>query len=111
MRFTYCALSLLNIMDSLCLVDTELAASFVLKCQNYDGSFGGLPDMESHGAYVFCAVGSLQIVRRLHLVDREQLAEWLAERQTSKGGFNGRPEKLPDVCYSWWIYASLLMLG
>lgn len=25
--------------------------------------------------------------------------------------FAGRPEKLPDVCYSWWVLASLGMLG
>ena len=23
------------------------------------------------------------------------------------GGFNGRPEKLPDVCYSWWVLSSV----
>ncbi len=23
----------------------------------------------------------------------------------------GRPEKLPDVCYSWWVLASLKMIG
>ena len=27
------------------------------------------------------------------------------------GGFNGRPDKLSDVCYSWWIYASLKIIG
>ena len=27
------------------------------------------------------------------------------------GGLNGRPEKLPDVCYSWWVLASLAILG
>ena len=67
--------------------------------------------MESHGAYVFCAVGSLKILDRLDLIDKEKLGMWLSERQTVKGGFNGRPEKLPDVCYSWWIYSSLLMIG
>jgi geranylgeranyl transferase type-2 subunit beta len=25
--------------------------------------------------------------------------------------FLGRPEKLPDVCYSWWVLASLSMIG
>lgn len=24
---------------------------------------------------------------------------------------SGRPEKLPDVCYSWWVLASLSMIG
>lgn len=23
----------------------------------------------------------------------------------------GRPEKLPDVCYSWWVLSSLAMIG
>jgi geranylgeranyl transferase type-2 subunit beta len=26
-------------------------------------------------------------------------------------GLNGRPEKLPDVCYSWWVVASLRIIG
>jgi len=25
--------------------------------------------------------------------------------------FAGRPEKLPDVCYSWWVLASLKIIG
>lgn len=42
---------------------------------------------------------------------RDRLAWWLAERQLQSGGLNGRPEKLPDVCYSWWVLASLAILG
>ena len=42
--------------------------------------------------------------------DKSKLVEWLIERQTDTGGFNGRPEKLPDVCYSWWVLSSLDML-
>ena len=47
------------------------------------------------------------------LEDRgDKLAWWLSERQLeSCGGLNGRPEKLEDVCYSWWVLSSLLMLG
>ena len=43
--------------------------------------------------------------------DAEQLGWWLAERQTAGGGLNGRPEKLPDVCYSWWVLSALAILG
>ena len=25
--------------------------------------------------------------------------------------FPGRPEKLPDVCYSWWVLSSLKIIG
>ena len=31
-------------------------------------------------------------------------------RQTVGGGLNGRPEKLPDVCYSWWILSALAIM-
>jgi geranylgeranyl transferase type-2 subunit beta len=27
------------------------------------------------------------------------------------GGLNGRPEKLPDLCYSWWVLSSLTIIG
>lgn len=36
---------------------------------------------------------------------------WLCERQLPSGGLNGRPEKLPDLCYSWWVLSSLHILG
>ena len=41
----------------------------------------------------------------------DQLGWWLCERQLPSGGLNGRPEKLPDVCYSWWVLASLSIIG
>lgn len=44
-------------------------------------------------------------------MDRDTLAWWLCERQLPSGGLNGRPEKLPDVCYSWWVLSSLTILG
>lgn len=48
---------------------------------------------------------------QLHRVNGDLLGWWLCERQLPSGGLNGRPEKLPDVCYSWWVLASLTMLG
>ena len=53
----------------------------------------------------------MAIADRLEDINLDKLGRWLAERQTKKGGFNGRPEKLADVCYSWWIYSSLKMIG
>ena len=35
----------------------------------------------------------------------------LNEFHFSVVGLNGRPEKLPDVCYSWWVVASLRIIG
>lgn len=45
------------------------------------------------------------------MIDRDALCWWLSERQLPSGGLNGRPEKLPDVCYSWWVLSSLSILG
>ncbi len=47
----------------------------------------------------------------LHQVNSDLLGWWLCERQLPSGGLNGRPEKLPDVCYSWWVLASLKIIG
>jgi geranylgeranyl transferase type-2 subunit beta len=81
-------LALLNSLDK---INQEKAKEFVLRCKNFDGSFGGIPDAESHGAYVFCCVGTLKILGQVDSFDQELLAKWLCERQTEKGGFNGRP--------------------
>ncbi|XP_048137852.1 geranylgeranyl transferase type-2 subunit beta 1-like isoform X2 [Rhodamnia argentea] len=59
---------------------------------------------------VFCCVGALAITGSLHHIDKDILGWWLCERQVKSGGLNGRPEKLPDVCYSWWVLSSLVMI-
>jgi len=81
-----------------------------LACQNIDGAFGGMPGAESHAAYVFCCVGALKMLGEDDKLDKDKLGLWLSRRQTLGGGFNGRPEKLPDVCYSWWILSSCFMI-
>lgn len=48
-------------------------------------------------------MGALAITGSLHHVDKDLLGWWLCERQVKSGGLNGRPEKLPDVCYSCYI--------
>lgn len=67
--------------------------------------------MESHAAYVFCCVGAVAVAGQLHRINKEALGKWMGRRQTVEGGFNGRPEKLPDVCYSWWVLSSMAMIG
>lgn len=53
----------------------------------------------------------LHFIGCLDIVDADTLGWWLAERQLPSGGLNGRPEKLPDVCYSWWVFSTLNILG
>jgi geranylgeranyl transferase type-2 subunit beta len=109
-RFSYSALSALKLLGRLDLINKEKARDFILNCKNIDGAFGGVPGAESHAAYTFCSIGALKILGDESLIDRDKLGSWLSKRQTIQGGFNGRPEKLPDVCYSWWILSTCFMI-
>jgi len=112
-RFSYCAVSILKILNLLNkeYVNLSKATEYVLSCQNFDGGFGGIPGSESHAAYTFCCIGFLSVTNQLNLINILQTGQWLAARQTHQGGFNGRPEKLADVCYSWWVLSSMYMIG
>lgn len=110
-RFSYCSLLTLSILNRLDAIDLDKAVDYILSCQNFDGGFGCIPGAESHAGQVFCCVGALSLANALDRIDSELLGWWLCERQLPCGGFNGRPDKLEDVCYSWWVLASLAMLG
>jgi len=110
-RFTYCVLNALRLLGRLDAVDVDKACEYINSCKNFDGGFGATPGSESHAGQVFTCVGALAIGGKLDYVDGDLLGWWLAERQVKVGGLNGRPEKLPDVCYSWWVLSSLSVLG
>jgi len=109
-RFSYisaCCLALLGRLDA---INKDKAIDFVVQCKNFDGGFGSIPGAESHAGQIFCCVGALAILGGLNHVDADLLGWWLCERQVKDGGLNGRPEKLPDVCYSWWVLSSLSII-
>ncbi|ODV60986.1 Rab geranylgeranyltransferase BET2 [Ascoidea rubescens DSM 1968] len=111
-RFIYTAISSLSILGKLTKKVVEPSLSFIKDCQNFDGGFGMVPGAESHAAQVFTCLGTLAILDRLDVInDQNLLGWWLSERQVANGGLNGRPEKLPDVCYSWWVLSSLSILN
>lgn len=106
-RFAFCALAALKLINRLDGIRLDDAVAFVQRCMNFDGGFGCVPGTETHSGQIYCGVGALAIANRAHLMDSDLLGWWLCERQLPSGGFNGRPEKLPDVCYSWWVLSSL----
>jgi geranylgeranyl transferase type-2 subunit beta len=112
-RFVYSAINALSILGELEEHIVAPAVDFVMQCENFDGGFGMVPGAESHAAQVFVCVAALAICDSLHRISSaENLCEWLSERQVlPSGGLNGRPEKLPDVCYSWWVLSSLATMG
>lgn len=97
--------------DRLDVINLPKAIDFVMSCNNADGGFGSRPNAESHSGLIYCCVGFLSITQQLHRLDTEKLGWWLCERQLPSGGLNGRPEKMPDVCYSWWVLSSLKIMG
>lgn len=112
-RFSYCAIAILYLlgMQESHLGQIDAAVRYIEACRDVgDGSFAAKPGAESHGGQVFCCVAALSIVEKVDLIDTSRLLQWLAFRQTSTGGLNGRPQKSEDVCYSWWILASLAIL-
>lgn len=110
-RFVYIGLSALSIFGELTTEISDPAVAFILECENFDGGFGMVPGAESHAAQVFTCLAALAIAKKLHLVNKDKIGTWLSERQVlPSGGLNGRPEKLPDVCYSWWVLSSLAII-
>jgi geranylgeranyl transferase type-1 subunit beta len=75
---------------------------------------GLLPGQEGHGGSTFCATASLVLMNRLDdVLDEEwrrELVQWCVCRQQERG-LQGRPNKDEDTCYSYWIGATLRLLG
>ena len=102
-RGVYCALSaarLLNVYSESLFRNTD---QWLLRCQTYEGGFGGVPGMEAHGGYSFCGLAALILLGKERLCNLDNLLLWAASRQMRcEGGFQGRTNKLVDGCYSFW---------
>nr|CAB3264810.1 geranylgeranyl transferase type-1 subunit beta-like [Phallusia mammillata] len=113
MRFIYCACCVSAILNDFSAIDTAQATSFIRKSLCYDGAFGQGPGLESHGGSTFCAFASLKLMKTLNSALSKQQLKWLeywcVSRQ--KMGFHGRPHKDDDTCYSFWVGATLKLLG
>lgn len=110
-RGVYAALtvaSLLGIMDEK-LIDG--VTDFLIRCQSYEGGFGGCPGDEAHGGYTFCAVASLALLDALDKINIQTLMSWCSSRQArEERGLNGRSNKLVDGCYSFWVGGTAAIL-
>ena len=58
-------------------------AGFCVRCQTYEGGFGGEPGNEAHGGYAFCALAALVVLGAAGEADLPALALWCASRQVS----------------------------
>lgn len=110
-RFSYCAILSATLLNRRSVLDLSAAGAFLASCTNFDGGYGCIPDAESHAGQIFCVLAALALLGTPTPPAAAALCEWLASRQLPCGGLNGRPDKKEDVCYSWWVVASLSILG
>jgi protein farnesyltransferase subunit beta len=109
-RGTYTIICVARILNILTDELTAGVVDFLLKCQTYEGGFGGEPGNEAHGGYNFCALAALLILKSADRCDMAAQESWLLRRQVKlEGGFQGRTNKLVDSCYSFWQGAALAM--
>uniref|UniRef100_A0A3Q2P405 Geranylgeranyl transferase type-2 subunit beta n=1 Tax=Fundulus heteroclitus TaxID=8078 RepID=A0A3Q2P405_FUNHE len=94
-------------------INVGKAVEFVLFSVQQQTPFKCTPGIkcEYFNSAIYCCTGFLSLTGQLHQLNADLLGWWLCERQLPSGGLNGRPEKLPDVCYSWWVLASLKIIG
>lgn len=114
-RHCYAAVAALSLLGRMSAIDVPAAIAYLLQCQTIDGAFGLRPGAEPHAGHTFCCLAALAILGfdLDTLPRRRALLVWLSERQFGgdQGGTNGRPGKRADVCYAWWVGASLAVLG
>ena len=113
-RFSYCGILCLDLLGRLEQGISQRTLLHIKNCRNWDGGYAAMPGAESHGGQIFCCLAARKLAGDdfKEKLDQESLLCWLAMRQQSEdGGLNGRPMKHTDVCYSWWILASLSILG
>lgn len=113
---------------------------YALQCP-YTGGFAGHINGEAHAGYTYCAIATLKLLGHIDDGGRplqneqstagsrrnpdllplplsacaerlERAKAWLLSLYDSEsGGFAGRYGKPTDVCYSFWVAASLNLLG
>ena len=114
MRFVYCACCISYILDDWSGMDVNRAVRFITNSLSHEGAIGQGPGLEAHGGSNYCALASLVLMGHQpeDVFSKQQmtnLKRWCIMRQQS--GFQGRPNKPVDTCYSFWVGASLKLLG
>jgi len=114
MRFLYCAACVCSILNDWAGMDQDLAVDYVVASLSFEGGVGQGPGLEAHGGSTFCAVAALSLMGRLEDLgpaSLESLTAWCVARQVPGSGYSGRPNKPEDTCYSFWVGATLAILG
>lgn len=111
-RFVYCACAIAYMLNDWSGVDKDAATKYIQSCISYEGGIALIPGAEAHGGSTYCGTAALVLMNRLDSLGStgiSSLGKWCQQRQI--GGYQGRTNKEPDSCYSFWIGATLQLLG
>eukprot|EP00794_Sanderia_malayensis_P009861 gene9860-10871_t len=112
-RFIYCACCISYMLNDWSGINADMIIKYIRNSLSYDHGIGQGPGLEAHGGSTYCALASLVLLNKLQSTFNEKqiddIKRWCLFRQ--KSGFQGRPNKPVDTCYSFWVGASLKLLG
>ncbi|KAK1937515.1 Rab geranylgeranyltransferase, beta subunit [Babesia divergens] len=94
-------------------IDIDDVTNHIIQHFNEDGGISLWVPSESHCGAAFCAVATLTVLGTMDRLPRKKLVElkgWLLKSLTQFGGVSGRVGKTEDVCYSFWLLATLRLL-
>lgn len=78
-RAVYCAVVVAKILDIQAPNLFERSIEWIVRCQTYEGGFGGNPGQEAHGGYSFCAAAALYLLKGLSACDLKALLRFVAQ--------------------------------
>ncbi len=91
------------------LIDHTAAASWVRRCQNYDGGFGFLPGSTSYLENTHFALKALDFMKE-QVPDLENAERFVLGCQTKNGGFSRKADAAPFLDATWHGTAALIYL-
>lgn len=113
MRFIFCAAAIGAMLGDGghgASMDRRRAVEYIVGSVSYEGGIGLGPGQEAHGGSTYCGLATLSLLGALGSLPRSaSTVQWCVQRQV--GGFHGRTNKDDDTCYSYWLGASLALLG
>ncbi|XP_060248450.1 geranylgeranyl transferase type-2 subunit beta isoform X4 [Meriones unguiculatus] len=124
----YWGLTVMDLMGQLHRMDREEILVFIKSCQHECGGVSASIGHDPHLLYTLSAVQILTLYDSIHVIDVDKVVAYVQSLQKEDGSFAGDiwgeidtrfsfcavatlALLLPDVCYSWWVLASLKIIG
>ncbi|KAJ3219048.1 Geranylgeranyl transferase type-2 subunit beta 1 [Clydaea vesicula] len=106
----YWAITTLDILDCLDLLDQSEVIKFILACQADNGGFGGNIDHDPHLLYTLSAIQILATYDKLDLIEPEKIINYVKNLQTEDGSFKGDEWGEIDIRFSYCSISILSIL-